>query len=299
MSRYRKIEVRTWSDEKFRHLSQLPASGQGLWFFLLTGPHTGPIPGLFRAGRAAMAEELGWSQEGFDKAFNEVFVQGMAKADFKSRLVWLPNAIKHNKPESPNVVRNWGKEFDLLPECQLKDEALKEIGAYICGLGEGYRKAFDEAFKEALEKASSKAMPNQEQEQDQDQDKQHTSQTGNQEEYSTEFEELWLARPRREGADSKKSAFKAYKARIRQGVGHQQLMDGIEAYRRYCEAKGLIGTDKVKMTSTFLGPDEHWKQNYTITSHSVGNVRFTENSDPLGLDDTGWAEGMHILGGDR
>jgi hypothetical protein len=40
MSRYRKIEVRTWSDEKFRELSAIPPSGQGLWFFLLTGPHT-------------------------------------------------------------------------------------------------------------------------------------------------------------------------------------------------------------------------------------------------------------------
>ena len=67
MSRYRKIEVKTWSDEQFRQLSPMPPSGQGLWFFLLTGPHTGPIPGLFRAGRAALAEELGWDEEGFDE----------------------------------------------------------------------------------------------------------------------------------------------------------------------------------------------------------------------------------------
>lgn len=105
MSRYRKIEVRTWADERFRSLSPMPPSGQGLWFFLLTGPHTGPIPGLFRAGRLAMAEELGWEAEAFDEAFREVSQQGMAKADFKARLVWLPKALKHNKPESPNVVR--------------------------------------------------------------------------------------------------------------------------------------------------------------------------------------------------
>ena len=83
MSRYRKIEVKTWSDKQFRSLSPMQPSGQGLWFFLLTGPHTGPIPGLFRAGRAAMAEELGWDDEGFDKAFLEVLSKGMAEANFK------------------------------------------------------------------------------------------------------------------------------------------------------------------------------------------------------------------------
>lgn len=168
MSRYRKIEVKTWSDEKFRGLSPLLPSGQSLWFFLLTGPHTGPIPGMFRAGRAAMAEELGWPQEAFDKAFQEAFQLGMVKADFKARFVWLPNAIKHNKPESPNVVKSWGREFDLLPECRLKEEAFEDLKAFIFGLGEAYAKAFREVFTDYLRKASLKTMPNQEQEQEQE-----------------------------------------------------------------------------------------------------------------------------------
>lgn len=138
MSRYRKIEVRTWSDEKFRSLSAIAPSGQALWFFMLTGPHTGPIPGLFRAGRAAMAEELDWDVEAFDKAFGEVFQQGMAKADFKAKLVWLPNAIKHNKPESPNVVRGWRVELDLLPECDLKREAMTAIREGLESAGPSY-----------------------------------------------------------------------------------------------------------------------------------------------------------------
>jgi len=191
MSRYRKIEVRTWSDEKFRSLSPMQPSGQSLWFFLLTGPHTGPIPGLFRAGRASMAEELGWSLEAFDKAFQEVSDLGMAKADFKSRLVWLPNAVKHNKPESPNVVRGWMSELDLLPECDLKRDALADIEASLMLIGMAYIEAFNgvppsvrvksnqpqtkpsaKPSDKPLEKASSEpsveAMPNQEQEQEQE-----------------------------------------------------------------------------------------------------------------------------------
>jgi len=182
MSRYRKIEVRTWSDEKFRALSGIPPSGQGLWFFLLTGPHTTAIPGLFRVGRAAMAEELDWEQEDFDKAFREVSELGMAKADFKAKLVWLPKAVQHNKPESPNVVRSWRVEMDLLPECELKREAIAGIRAALGAMGAPYVEAFDEILqtrKNAEEKASpkpsakpsAKAMANQEQEQEQEQDK--------------------------------------------------------------------------------------------------------------------------------
>ena len=175
MSRYRKIEVRTWADERFRHLSPMQPSGQGLWFFLLTGPHTGPIPGLFRAGRAAMAEELDWDIEAFDEAFQEVFENGMAKADFKARLVWLPNAMKHNKPESPNVVRSWRVELDLLPECDLKNEAISRIREILESIGPSYVQAFDEVLcgdshnpsSKASGKPSSKTIPNQEQEQEQ------------------------------------------------------------------------------------------------------------------------------------
>lgn len=167
--RYRKVEVRTWGDEKFRALSAIPPCGQGLWLFLITGPHTGPIPGLFRAGRAAMAEELDWDIEAFDKAFQEAFQQGMVKADFKARVVWLPSAIKHNKPESPNVVRSWATEFDLIPECDLKREAFESLKASIHALGEAYAKAFNETFGKAYAKALPKTMPNQEQEQEQEQ----------------------------------------------------------------------------------------------------------------------------------
>ena len=170
MSRYRKIEVRTWGDQKFRLLSPIPPCGQGLWFYLLTGPSTGPIPGLFRAGRAALAEDLGWEPKAFAEAFQEVFAQGMVKADFEARLVWIPNAIKHNAPASPNVVRSWRAEFDLLPECALKAEAFSLLRAYVLDMGEGFAKAFQEVFGKGPRKPSPKTMPNQEQEQEQEQE---------------------------------------------------------------------------------------------------------------------------------
>jgi hypothetical protein len=166
--RYRKVEVRTWGDAKFRALSPIPPCGQGLWLFLITGPHTSPIPGLFRAGRAAMAEELGWDAEAFDKAFAEVLDEGMVEADFKNRVVWIPKAINHNKPESPNVVKSWGAEFDLIPECALKWKAFEVLKASIHAVGEAFAVAFDNSWRKASGKPSGKARGNQEQEQEQE-----------------------------------------------------------------------------------------------------------------------------------
>jgi len=171
--RYRQIQVQMWGDEKFCALSPLPPSGQALWLYLLTGPQTGIIPGLFRAGRAGMAEELEWSVEQFDERFAELLEKGMAKADFKTRIVWLPNAIKHNPPANPNIVKSWRKEFDLLPECPLKFEAYEALKAFVFKLGEGFAKAFDEAIKKptgndsanGFGNCSPNRMPNQQQQQ--------------------------------------------------------------------------------------------------------------------------------------
>lgn len=168
--RYRKVEVRTWGDAKFRALSPIPPCGQGLWLFLITGPHTSPIPGLFRAGRAGMAEELGWEQEAFDKAFQEALDQEMVEADFKARVVWIPKAISHNRPESPNVVKSWGGEFDLIPECDLKWKAFEVLRASIHAVGEAFGVAFDESFRKASGKPLPKAKANQKQEQEQKQE---------------------------------------------------------------------------------------------------------------------------------
>jgi hypothetical protein len=122
-----------------------------------------------------MAEELDWELEAFDKAFAEAFDKGIVKADFKARVVWIPKAIYHNKPESPNVVRGWRVELDLIPDCPLKSEALAAIRDALESFGDGFVAAFDEVsssrfkpYRKPSEKPSAKTMPNQEQEQEQD-----------------------------------------------------------------------------------------------------------------------------------
>ena len=150
---YRKVKITMWDDPKFRALSPLPPSGQSLFIYLLTSPFTGIIPGLFKGGRAALAEELGWELEAFDSALSEGLALGMVKADLKARVFWLPKAAAHNPPASVNVIKSWARAFELLPECELKWEAWVALQAACYGVSESMGKAYDKAMPLPKDKA--------------------------------------------------------------------------------------------------------------------------------------------------
>lgn len=159
MGRYRKIDPRMWGDEKFRDLSRPAPNAQSLWQYLLTGPHTNGCPGLYHVGEMALAESLEWSIEGFRKPFAELLQKGMIKADFKARVIFIPNAIRYDPPDNPNVLKKWGKDFDEIPECDIKYEYYQHIKLFVEGLGKGFHEAFKKAFKEPFDKRYANTMP--------------------------------------------------------------------------------------------------------------------------------------------
>ena len=162
MSKYRKIDVRIWNDAKFRDLSH---NAKLVFFFLLTHPNMTAL-GAMRSTLSGLAEELDFELEAFREAFREAFAKGMVKHDSKACLIALPNFIKYNQPESPNVVKAWVNSLDLLPECDLKNDVISLSANAL----KGYSKAFREALPEAFLKTYPKSMPNQEQEQEQEQE---------------------------------------------------------------------------------------------------------------------------------
>jgi len=116
MARYRKISTVIWNDEKFRNLSD---NGKLVFLFLLTHPHMTAL-GAMRATLAGLAAELGWTMERLSKAFQEASEKGIAKVDPAACGVFLPNFVKHNPPESPNVIKAWASSYENIPECNLK-----------------------------------------------------------------------------------------------------------------------------------------------------------------------------------
>jgi hypothetical protein len=168
---YRRVSQQFYADEKVARLSRPQPNGESLFLFLIAGPMTGPIPGLMRASRGQMAEDLSWSRDGFDRAWEEVQLEGLARADFSSKVVWVPGALRHNPPASPNVVMSWRKYLPLIPECPLKQEAIAAMGAWLKDhMAPAFFNAFAQACGKASGNASTKPSGNQEQEQDQEQE---------------------------------------------------------------------------------------------------------------------------------
>ena len=78
-------------------------------------------------------------------------------------------------------------------------------------------------------------------------------------EYSPEFEQAWQEYPKRAGGNSKSAAFKAWKARLREGIKPEAMLDGVRRYAAWVRATGNTGTQFVKQAATFFGSDRHFE----------------------------------------
>jgi hypothetical protein len=124
MSRkYSKVERFVWRDPEFRGLDLL---AQHIWLHLLTSPLLTSIPGLIPASLTTIADEMGQTvSEGFRDSFESLVALGWVKFDPVARLIYLPGAVVHNPPESPNVIKGWGNSFHEIPDSRLKYEWLQ------------------------------------------------------------------------------------------------------------------------------------------------------------------------------
>ncbi|WP_414454403.1 helix-turn-helix domain-containing protein [Enterobacter roggenkampii] len=103
------------------------------------------------------------------------------------------------------------------------------------------------------------------------------------ENYSNEFEQAWKAYPKRAGGNSKAAAWKAWKARIKDGVTTVAMLHGVNRYAAYVRATGSAGTQYVKQVATFFGPDRHFEESWQAPSGAV-------SGRPGGLPVSGFSE---------
>ncbi|EOX8475822.1 hypothetical protein AIT72_003985 [Salmonella enterica subsp. arizonae] len=82
--------------------------------------------------------------------------------------------------------------------------------------------------------------------------------------YSPAFEEAWQVYPKRSGGNNKLSAFKAWNARIKQGVQPETMLEGVKRYAAFMASEGKIGTSFVKQAATFFGPDKHFDEVWLV-----------------------------------
>lgn len=173
MARYRKIDVRIWNDRKFRELDD---NAKLAFLLLLTHPDTNQL-GFIRSRSVSLAFDLGWQSDAMSNAIQTLCQMGMLMADEKAGLMFLPNFLKYNPPNGVNGAKSWAGLLDLLPECDLRDQALIRLKPLIDGLPEGTREGIPEDIMNAIRDAIRNGNPQpsriqeQEQEQEQEQDK--------------------------------------------------------------------------------------------------------------------------------
>ncbi|ENQ2456722.1 helix-turn-helix domain-containing protein [Klebsiella pneumoniae] len=88
--------------------------------------------------------------------------------------------------------------------------------------------------------------------------------------YSPEFEKAWQAYPKRAGGNSKAAAFKAWNARLKDGVKPEVMLAGVKRYAAYAQATGSAGTQYVKQAVSFFGPDRHFEESWQAPSAPAG-----------------------------
>ncbi|WP_432467124.1 helix-turn-helix domain-containing protein [Enterobacter roggenkampii] len=111
----------------------------------------------------------------------------------------------------------------------------------------------------------------------------HSENRSSKENYSNEFERAWQAYPKRAGGNSKAAAWKAWKARIKDGVNTEAMLAGVNRYAGYVRATGSAGTQYVKQAATFFGPDRHFEESWQAPSGAV-------SGRPGGLPVSGFSE---------
>jgi hypothetical protein len=90
--------------------------------------------------------------------------------------------------------------------------------------------------------------------------------------YPADIDLLWSAYPKRSGSNNKQAAYRQFQARLAEGVAFDAMYDGTQRYAAWAQASGKVGTELVKMASTFLGRDRHFDETWEVPSstHLIG-----------------------------
>lgn len=106
MSRYRKVYVHIWGDEKFQEWDQ---NTRLLWIYLITSEQTNRI-GLYRFSAGCASEETGLSMASIRRSFAVIEKSGRVSWNKQRRLLWIPTWLKYNRPHGANLLKSFMKE---------------------------------------------------------------------------------------------------------------------------------------------------------------------------------------------
>jgi len=83
-------------------------------------------------------------------------------------------------------------------------------------------------------------------------------------EYSEDFERVWVNYPNRSGSNPKNKAWSAYRQRLKERVGSENLFWGAVNYKKFCDATNKTGTEFVMQTATFFGTEKYYSNDWKL-----------------------------------
>jgi hypothetical protein len=83
--------------------------------------------------------------------------------------------------------------------------------------------------------------------------------------YPAEFESAWSSYPKREGTNSKRAAYAAWRSRILTDKIEPALLEaGANRYRLHMDAKGKLGSQYVMTAARFWGREAHYEEDWVV-----------------------------------
>ncbi len=137
MSKYRKIDVRIWTDEKF---TQLNPEQKLFALYVLSGAQTNRV-GLFSISLGMSSELLGISRNRIETVCHTVCHTLSWGFDIPLSVLYLPQWWKYNSPANSNALKGALKDLDDLPKTYLMHDFInnKEFKSILSRYGMVYR----------------------------------------------------------------------------------------------------------------------------------------------------------------
>jgi len=140
---YNRVNPVLWDDDKFLELDDLTGK---LWLMLLTGPLVTALPGLQRGGIHSLVDVLRRPLDLVEASVRTLHALGMIEIDARRRVIWIPNAPKHNPAESPNHLKAWWNRWNEIPDCPMKFRHVEHLRKYARLEKASHRKVWDQTF---------------------------------------------------------------------------------------------------------------------------------------------------------
>lgn len=230
MAKQRFVNTKFWSDG---YMGELDPSEKLLFLYAITNQYTN-ITGIYEVRLKQVSLDTGLSVDMVEKIIGRF--ERDDKLYYKDGWIIVKNFLKHQNTNNPKIISGINRELKDIPSLVI---------AYAYSIGALSHSDLDldldldsdlntdDVCEESAPVASVKPK----------------------EEYTSDFEAVWVEYPRKIG---KKKASKAYHSTRKKGIPSEHLLYCVKKYSSECIAQRRAET-YIKHCGTFFGPDEPWR----------------------------------------